>query len=57
MVSTIVLLASWASIFGLTLLMIFKLIPRNDLFTWGFILIYLILALFAQTWRDMKPKK
>ena len=57
MVSTIISLVSWASLFLLSWLMILRVLPRNDLFIWGFALIFAILIFFAEAWRASKNKE
>lgn len=57
MVSTIISLAGWTSLFALSWLMILRILPRNDLFVWGFCLIFAVLIFFAEAWRASKKEK
>lgn len=54
MVSLIVALTAWISMFLTIWLMIFRIVPRNDLFTWGFFILFFLLAGFAGGARDAK---
>ena len=57
MVSTAILIASWVSLFLLSWLMILRVIPRDDLFIWGFAIMFAVLAFFAEGYRLASKKE
>ena len=50
--SDMVLVLSLGSLIAQIWLMIFRMIPRNDLFVWGFFVAFAVMAFFAAAVRN-----